>query len=49
MIDFGKAEIFEGQVAKPIDGIVGRDFATSHLFEQFTDGFGVQEALGGRS
>ena len=49
MIDFGETEIFEGQVAKAIDGIVGQDFALAHLLEEFADGFGVQEALSGRS
>ena len=42
MIDFGEAEIFEGQMAQAGDGIVGREFALADLLEKLADGFGVQ-------
>jgi hypothetical protein len=48
MIDFGEAEIFEGQMTQASDGIVGREFAFADLLEKLADGFGVQEALSGR-
>ena len=44
MIDFGEAEIFEGQMAQAIDGVVGREFALADLLEKFADGFGVHES-----
>jgi hypothetical protein len=45
MIDFGEAEIFEGQMPEASDGIVGRELALADLLEKLADGFGVQEAL----
>jgi hypothetical protein len=44
MIDFGEAEIFEGQMSKTINGGVGRKFAPSHLLEKLAYGFGVHDS-----
>ena len=33
MVNFGEAEIFKRQMAKAIDGVVGREFALAHLHE----------------
>jgi hypothetical protein len=41
MVDLGEAKIFEGQMAQTLHCIVGREFAPSHLPEEFADGFGV--------
>ena len=45
MIDLGKSEIFEWQVAKTINGLVGSDRAFADLVKELSDGFGVQVAL----
>lgn len=45
MIDFGKPEIFEGQMAQAIDGIVWSNVTFADLLEKLANGFGVQEAL----
>ena len=45
MVDFRKAEVFKGQVAKAIDGGVGCKVASAHLLEKFADGFGVHRRL----
>jgi hypothetical protein len=44
MVDFGEAEIFEGQMAQASDGIVGREFAVADLLEKLADRFGVQRS-----
>jgi hypothetical protein len=41
MIDFGKTQVFEGEVAQTIYSVVGHEFAVADLFEKFADGFGV--------
>jgi hypothetical protein len=43
MVDFGKAEVFKGKMAQPLDGIVRGNAAGADLFEQLADGIGVQE------
>ena len=45
MIDFSEADILEGQMAKAIDGLVGREFARAYLLEKFANGFGVHATV----
>jgi hypothetical protein len=42
MIDFGEAEIFERQVSKALNGVIGRELAFADFVEKLADGFGVQ-------
>jgi hypothetical protein len=44
MIDFGEAEILEGQMAQASDRSVGREFAFADLLEKLADRFGVQRS-----
>ncbi len=41
MVDLGESQVFKRQMAKTINGGVGRKFAPAHLLEKFADGFGV--------
>jgi hypothetical protein len=41
MVNFGKTKVFEGKVTKAVDGIVGRECAPAHLFEELADGLSV--------
>ena len=45
MIDFGKSEIFERQMAQAVDRLVRSNVTLANLLEKLADGFGVQEAL----
>src|SRR6266851_1274599 len=42
MVYFRKAQILEGEVPEPLDSIIRREFARSHLLEKFANGFSVQ-------
>jgi len=42
MVYFRKAQILEGEVPEPLDRIIRREFARSHLLEKFANGFSVQ-------
>jgi hypothetical protein len=37
MIDLGKSQVFEGQVAEAVDGVVGRELLLSDLVEEFAE------------
>lgn len=41
MVELGKAEILEGQVAQALDGFVGGEALFLDLFEQLAKGLGV--------
>ena len=41
MIDFGKSQVFEGEMTQAVHGVVGGNYAPAHLVEKFADGFGV--------
>ena len=41
VIDLGKAQIFERQMAQAVYCLVGRELAVADLLEEFADGFGV--------
>jgi hypothetical protein len=41
VVNLGKSQVFEREVAQAIDGGVGREFATANLLEELADGFGV--------
>ncbi len=45
MVDLGESQVFKGQMAKTINGGVGRKFAPAHLLEKFADGLGVHRRL----
>ena len=48
MIDFRKAEIFEGKMPQAIDGGVGSERPAADLLEKFADGISVQKAVSTR-
>jgi hypothetical protein len=41
VVDLGKTQVLKGQVAQPLDGLVGRDALFPDLIEQLTEGLGV--------
>ena len=41
VVNFGKSQVFEGQMAQAIYRIVGREFAAAHLVEEFANGLRV--------
>jgi len=41
MVDFGEAEVFEGEVAEAIDSIVGGEAAAADVIEEFAERLGV--------
>src|SRR5580692_5508728 len=41
VIDVGEAEIFEGEMAEFLDGLVGGDFAAAYVVEELFEGFCV--------
>jgi hypothetical protein len=42
MIYLGKSQVFEGQMAQALDGLVRRKRASADLVEEFADGISVQ-------
>ena len=48
MVDFGKAEVFEGKMPQAINRVVGSERPAADLLEEFAYRVGVQEesALG---
>jgi len=41
VVELGEAEVFEGEMAQALDGLVGGQFALADLVEELSDGFGV--------
>jgi hypothetical protein len=46
VVDFGESEVFEGQVAEALDGLVGRDALFLEIREQLAQGLGVHKRQG---
>ena len=44
MIQLGKSQVFEWQVPQAINRFIGRKLAPANLFEELTDGIGVQRS-----
>ena len=46
VIDFRKAEIFEGKMAQARNSVVGGQLSLSHSLKKFADGLSVQRTPG---
>src|SRR5690348_13261787 len=44
VVYFGEPQVFERQMFEPFDSIIWREFAGTHLFEKFANGFRVHDS-----
>jgi hypothetical protein len=47
MIDLGESQVFKGEMAQALDGVVGGEALFPDLVEQLAQGFGIHVDLGG--